>query len=272
MNFLYSLHQQYRYATAPWRMLPHFIIIGAQKSGTSSLYQYLATHPQLHPATVKEVHYFDGGLLAHTDNYAQGERWYRSHFPLAIYPSHHQAYEASPLYLYHPLVPQRIAKLLPHIRLIALLRNPTDRAVSHYFHTLRHHSEPLPLMQALLAEDERLQPILAQQHYQSNIFRHYSYKMRGIYHLQIQAYLRYFAPHQLLILDSETFFANPHQILEKIYHFLELDAQYFPTHLTPANVADNRAQVPPDVYAYLHQYFAPHNEQLYQLIGKRFQW
>ena len=111
--------------------LPDFVIIGAQRCGTSSLYSYLIEHPQIAPATRKELHYFDL-------NYAAGDEWYRSQFPqfpdtpfdgrLTV------TGEASPYYLFHPMAAERCASVVPDAKLIVMVRDPVERAYSHYHH------------------------------------------------------------------------------------------------------------------------------------------
>lgn len=167
----------YRRASSRYRKLPDFLIIGAQKSGTSSLFHYLGQHPALRPAFRKEVHYFDGGLK-------NGESWYRSHFCLDS-PGGHQAvkaFEASPLYLFHPLAARRIHDRIPGMKLVVVLRNPVERAISQYFHSRRHGRESLPLMEALQQEDERLAAAIRNENYEDESFIHHSYKRRGLYH------------------------------------------------------------------------------------------
>ena len=161
----------------PLRALPDFVIIGAQKSGTSSLYRYLAQHPQVRECVLKEVHYFDGGLEDGIDTYALGPSWYRSHFPLKreMTPGL-QTFEASPLYLLHPLVAERIAGLMPQAKLVAMLRDPTERALSHYFHNVRDNDrrrfkEDLGVQAAMDAEAGRLAPVLAAGDYKSEVYR-----------------------------------------------------------------------------------------------------
>jgi hypothetical protein len=136
--------------TARWRCLPDFIIVGAQKAGTTSLYHYLRRHRQIRMSWVKEVHYFD-------NNFHKGDFWYRSHFPIDTRSTNgYLVGEASPYYLAHPHAPARISKLLPSARLIVLLRNPRDRAISHYFHQKRAGIETLPMMEAFVKEEERI--------------------------------------------------------------------------------------------------------------------
>ncbi|MFO7955055.1 sulfotransferase family protein [Thioalkalivibrio sp.] len=144
-----------KYGEATWskRGLPDFIIIGAQKSGTTSLYAYLSQHPQLFPSSTKEVHFFDGGLDPSVDTFKKGMPWYRAHFPLRKNMGANQrTFEASPLYIFNPLAPERIANVVPNVKIIALLRNPTERAISHFFHERRRGREPLAIDEALEKE------------------------------------------------------------------------------------------------------------------------
>jgi hypothetical protein len=143
-----------RRITSPFRALPDFLIVGAQKSGTSSLFAYLSQHPQILAASKKETHYFDGGRQnSKINNFQSRELWCRTYFPLKIkMRSGFKTFEATPEYIFHPKAPQRIHKLLPNIKMILLLRNPTDRAIFHYYHAKRKGYEPLTLENALKAE------------------------------------------------------------------------------------------------------------------------
>ena len=105
----HRLTRPYRQATWRSRALPDFIIIGAMKSGTSSLFAYLGQHPQLFPSSKKEVHFFDGGASADVDNYVKEQAWYRAHFPLRKHMStDSKTFEASPLYIFNPLAPNSV--------------------------------------------------------------------------------------------------------------------------------------------------------------------
>ena len=138
------LEKVYRAVTSPIRLLPDFLIIGTQRGGTTSLYHYLQAHPCIRPASTKEVHFFD-------TKFHKGLAWYRGHFPTRIEQSsvnrlHGHSLmtgEATALYLFHPHAPKRVAKALPFVKLIVLLRNPVDRALSHYYHAIKHGYETL---------------------------------------------------------------------------------------------------------------------------------
>jgi len=263
----------YQQATWRSRSLPEFIIIGAQKSGTSSLFYYLNQHPQLLPSNKKEVHFFDGGLNHNTNNFKKGLVWYRAHFPLKrVISNRDRTFEASPLYIFNPLVPKRIFDLVPKVKLIAILRNPTERAISHYFHEKRAGRESLPIMEALLEEEKRLKSVIANEEYKSDIFIHYSYKSRGLYKEQIERFLNYFPWGQILILSSEEFFSEPEKTLRQVFEFVGVDREFKVKDLKPRNMGTNKSEVNPDVYRYLNDYFMNHNQALYTLLGKNFGW
>jgi len=263
----------YREATWQDRPLPDFIVIGAQKSGTSSLHAYLKQHPQIISAVKKEVHFFDGGLLPERDNFLKGQRWYRAHFPKKNKISSNQkVFEASPLYIFNPQVPKRIADLIPHVKLIAVLRNPTERAISHYFHERRKGRESLPIMDAMRAEEDRLKPILDRQDYKNRVFIHFSYKSRGRYSEQINRFINFFPLNQMLFLSSDELFTETHKALRRIFNFIDVDADFVIPDLQPRGISTNRTQVGEEVYKYLNDYFMPYNQDLYRIINYDFGW
>src|SRR6187551_3563074 len=136
----------YGRATSRWRPLPDFLVIGAQKAGTTALYAYLRWHPGIAGPSWKEVCFFDR-------HWWRGEAWYRGQFPLRA--GERLVGEASPSYLFHPLAPERARSLVPGAKLVALLRDPVDRAYSQYQHEVALGREPLSFEDALAAEEER---------------------------------------------------------------------------------------------------------------------
>jgi len=260
-------------------MKPDFIIIGVQKGGTTSLYHYLVQHPQIAPALDKEVHFFDL-------EFDRGWDWYESRFPGRKNPeregdpawtsSANQVItgEASPYYIFHPLVPQRIAQALPTIKIIVLLRDPVDRAISHYYHAVRWGFEQLAIADAFTQEKDRLagevEKILANPNYQSFNHRHLSYLSRGLYADQLERWFEYFSRDQVLILSSEAFYQAPETYLHKVEQFLGVSPYQLPSYdrYDPGNYQ------PPDPH--LHQqladYFYHPNQRLMQLLGQHFDW
>ena len=262
----------YRYATWRSRPLPDFVIIGTQKSGTTSLHAYLSQHPQCLRPYEKEVHFFDGGLDPVVDNYQKGQAWYRAHFPHRKNGSDARVFEASPLYIFNPLVPARMFDLLPQAKLVAILRNPTERAISHYFHEKQRGYESLPIMEALAAEEQRLKPAVEAKDYKNYSFIHHSYKRRGHYKEQLERFFKLFPRQQILILTSDDLFRDQNSTLKQVTEFVGASSSFQVKDSRPRNVARNKEQVDVEVYDYLNGYFRPHNEALYELLGTNFNW
>jgi hypothetical protein len=238
-----------------WCAPPNFIVIGTQRGGTTSLYNYLLQHPDCRGALSKEVHFFDL-------NYAKGLTWYLAHFPprRAADPAFITG-EASPYYLFHPQTPPRVAQTLPHVKLIALLRNPIERAYSHYQFKVSQGYEHLPFEEALTLDPAwKLKDQFESDAINWAEYRHYSYLARGIYINQLQRWLAHVAPDRLLILKSEEFFREPARVFSHILDFLGL-AHWQPPHFQPYNVG-SYAELSDTVRNRLHQFFHPYNERL----------
>lgn len=270
-NIATVLNQSARRLTASSRALPSFIIAGAQKSGSSSLYSYLTQHPQVLRAAHKEVHYFD-------TSFHKGSAWYRSQFPLNCQLTEGKITgEATPSYLFYPDAAARIAELLPDVKLILLLRNPVSRAISHYHHQLRVGNESLEIMEAIDAEEERSRQarIILQKdpanYRASKDLRQFSYKERSVYVDQFETYFQHFDRSQFFIESAETFFSETGKTLAAISEFLGIDSNFCPPSLKPKNVG-SYDKVDPQVCDTLNAYFAPHNERLFDLLGKKFEW
>lgn len=256
----------FRYATAMIRSLPNVIMIGAQKSGTTSLFKYLEQHPHIEVSKTKEVHYFD-------NYYHKGALWYRSHFPIK---RNSCIMEASPSYLFYPHAPKRIHTLLPDVKLIAILRNPTERAISSYFHQVRAGTEKLPIFEALKSEEERItllrDKILKDEAYVSLDYLRFSYKQRGIYIEQLERYWELFDCKKLLILHYEEFRRDLEQTLQKIYSFIGIKSNIGEINFQQYNIGANKQEISPHVYDYLDEYFKPYNQKLYERLGLDFNW
>lgn len=252
-------------------MLPDFLIIGAQKGGTTFLYNVLRRHPHFEAAVKKEIHFFD------TSRFRRGVDWYRTHFPQQQQEDGQRVItgEASPYYLFYPHAARRVAETIPQAKLIALLRNPIDRAYSDYQHTLRQGNETLGFNEALDLEEERLrgekEKILADESYRSIDYRRSSYLARGIYVDQLEEWHRYFDPKQLLILKSEDFFASPLETLELVLEFLGLPERDFKLE-GKRNEGGYSEPMDPETRRWLQEYYEPHNKRLYEYLGVDFGW
>lgn len=241
-------------------MLPDFLIIGTQRGGTTSLYNYLAEHPKVAPAAVKEVHYF---TLFHD----RGDEWYESNFPRSRGLRKRITGEATPYYLFHPDVPERAHRLCPDAKLIALLRDPVARAFSHYQHERRLGEEPLSFAEAIAKEDERLSgdPFVDGSH------QHFSYAARGRYAEQLRRWWSRFPRERLLILRSEDLFTDPGAVYAQTLEFLGLP-NHRPRRFEVFNAGAELDEIEPYVRHELTAYFRPHNTELYELIDRDMGW
>lgn len=262
------LSQPYRLATANSRSLPDFIIVGTQKGGTSSLFYYLSQHPQVTPAIQKEIHYFDNA-------YEKGERWYKARFPVLKKNGAQKVItgEASPYYIFHPYAVKRIARDVPNAKLIVLLRNPVERAYSHYQMATRKGMETLSFEEAVEIEESRLKPEIemldADESYRSYVHQSFSYVARGFYADQLERLFKHVSRENVLILNSEAFFSNPQHACDKAFTLLGVS----PFILRNAK-AVNFSTYPRDIprRERLRALYESHNKRLYELLGVEFDW
>ncbi len=259
----------YRQLTSHRRPLPRFIIAGAQKAGTTSLFGYLVGHPQCAASLTKEVHYFDRA-------YQRGTNWYRTHFPvLGNDETVRACFESSPYYMFDPRVPSRVRELLPNVKLIFLLRNPVSRAYSHYQHSVRRGREKLAFADALEAEPARLAGerarLLESPFAQSNAHRFHSYVARGHYAEQLDEWLKFFRREQMLVVQAERMFKQPREVFAQVLDFLELES-WAPDAFGSHNCGRYTEPMSADVRQRLGRQFAEPNARLFDLLGVRYDW
>ena len=267
----------YRLITSPVRLLPDFLIIGGQKCGTTSLYNYVIEHPNVLPARNKETRFF------HTRRYEKGGLWYRASFPSEVRKRRAEKEggqklitgESTPEYLFFPHVPARVRNTVPQAKLIVLLRNPVDRAYSHYHHKVRNGRETLSFAEAMEREEQRLagevERVLAYPSYYSYNLDHYSYLRRGIYVEQLKAWMRYFPEEQFLILRSEDLYEDAPAVVGRTLEFLGLPTpavESYPKH----NAGGYEEEMDPAMRRRLVEDFKPHNQRLYEYLGTDFGW
>ncbi len=270
---------RYGERTSDRRPLPDFLIAGTKRGGTTSLWRYLLAHPlvpRLFPAwNTKTSHYFE-------ENWGRGEAWYRSHFPTQRqrralerrYGGPSRVGEAAPLYMFHPLAPQRVADLLPDVRLIFLLRDPVERAYSHWKERRTEGKEPLDFAEALAREEERTagerERLIAEPGYFSEAYDWYTYRARGRYLEHLEPWLARFDPEQMLILPSETLYREPARTYANVLEFLGLP----PHDLGRYEVFNDRrsSAMDPELRVELTHYFQPYNDDLAKRLGMTFDW
>lgn len=263
-----------RRLTAPARRLPDYLIVGAQRSGTSSLHEYLIDHPRILAPYTKEVRFFDL-------NYGKGVPWYRAYFPTSVggflRGTRFWVGEATPYYLYHPLVAERIAETLPDVRLVFLLRNPVDRAISHYNHEVKWGHEDRPIEEALDPSGVSLHheeyALRAGRIEYSYVHHHYGYLDRGRYERQVKRYLDLFPPDRMLFIQSEELFSRPGEVYGDVLGFLGVPESQrrtpdFKTH----NPGRYHREEPPSLRDRLRDFYSACNQNLSDMIGREITW
>jgi hypothetical protein len=257
-------------------MLPGFLIIGAQRCGTTSMYRTLSQHPGVLKAVLhKGVHYFDM-------NYDHGPSWYRAHFPLRAAGrraaraagSAALTFESSPYYMFHPLAADRIAHDLPEVKLLVLVRDPVERAYSAHAHELARGFETEPFPRALELEDERLRGeadrMTQDPGYLSHSYQHHAYLARGRYAEQLDRLEGIFGTDRLHVIDSGDFFTEPEPVYDAVLGFLGLRRLGYPEF--ERHNARPRSPMPPSLRTELDDYFLPFDEKLGRWLVRPPSW
>jgi hypothetical protein len=267
------------------RRLPHFLIIGAAKAGTTGLHEHLASHPGLVPPSRKEVHYFD-------HHYHRPLRWYERKFPAGV-PG--LRFESTPDYLFLPFVPRRVAHVLPGARFVVVLRDPVARAISHY-HMQQRWTTPRPDLAAVLArEDPQVVQHLARFNWalrpgrladlaarlsgpirgrpvaprSRQVFSR-TYRARGLYAEQLGRWFAHFPRERFFITTSETLWREPEGTVRQLLDWLGVEGMP----AEPLRVALQGNYTPPtgpEIDA-LRESFREPNEHLCELLGWRPEW
>jgi tetratricopeptide (TPR) repeat protein len=237
---------------------PDFLIIGSHKGGTTSLFHYLSKHPQVLPTVNKEIDFF-------SFYFNRGNAWYLSHFPKLPNALDFLVGEASPSYLNFPDVPQRVAQLLPNTKLIVLLRNPINRAISHYYHWVRQYGEKRTLAQAIDAEIERLDHASEVDLIAGKYWSHEGYVSRSLYVYDLQRWLQFFPREQFLFLSSEAFYEQPESCLNQVFEFLGISPHGIDSY--PKLNKGDYHPVDEGIRQTLANFFQPHDRKLEQIVS-----
>lgn len=266
--------------------MPDFLICGAQKAGTTSLNFYLRNHPDIYIPWKKELHFFDND-----SNFNKGIVWYTKHFSKADKES--ITGESTPIYMYLDKVPVRIVGAMPSVKLIFILRNPVERAWSHYWDSVKRGKEFLSFENAVKNENERIQA-------GEESRRFFSYVDRGKYIDQIERYLKYFTRTQMYFILTEDLRNNPGQAMAGLLNFLGVKSGKInaaPTikhegkipvfnslntrfresllnkYFIPRKIYEslflkkNRHRMDPDIKKYLYNHFENYNRELSTFLG-----
>ena len=265
----------FRSLTSNSRILPDFIIIGESKCGTTSLYNYMIQHPAIKPALTKEINFFNW-------SYDKPQNWYSAHFPTKlkkkisknVFKKPFLTGEATPLYLFNSQVPKRMFKIIPNVKIITVLRNPIDRAYSHY------HDLGVRLGKEKRTFDDAIQSelkILEEKNYVVTDYdgdftdRLYQYVTRGIYLDHLKIWMETFPKKQFLILKTEDLENNPSEILSDVFEFLSLPS-YDKVNFEKKHNVSKYEPMSDSSRRILKEFFKPYNKNLYEFLKRNFEW
>lgn len=256
------------------------MVIGVQKAGTWSLHRYLSCHPSLLPGEGpapgygKEINFFDND-----QNYSKGRTWYHSHFPFTceVEAKDAMTFEATTEYIFFPWVAERVFHYNPQMKLIVLLRDPVHRAFSawnmHQFFAKQgpcypyyHLRETRPFSSCVLDEWRRIK---------SGTYSYdlRSYLKRGYYYEQFVRYLVYFPIEKIFVEDCSHLLNNTALVLDEIAKFLEIPQfDWNKIELPILNTGDYDRAMSNEMIDFLSDLYAPHNDDLYRLLGRNFGW
>jgi hypothetical protein len=257
-------------------MLPGFLIVGAQRCGTTSLYRALSQHHLVLKAVLhKGVHYFD-------ENYGRGIGWYQAHFPLKARARlaagrggiAATAFESSPYYMFHPLAAQRIARDLPGVKLVVLVRDPVERAYSAHAHELARGYETEPFERALELEPSRLageaDRMAAEPAYVSHSHQHHAYTARGHYIDQLERLEELVGRDRIHVVDAGAFWVSPEPSFRAVLEFLGLP--YDGSIALAQHNSRPRSPMADRLRKELLEHFRPYDERLAKWLGEELSW
>lgn len=256
---------------------PDFFILGEQKCGTTSLYANLCQHPQIVPPKRKETFFF-------TRNFARNNRWYRKNFTQKKRKK--LIFEASTDYFCDDLALYRIKELYPESKFIIILRNPVDRALSHFYHEKRSGSECKDSFESAIFVNAHQMGVESffdfNVHLNFNEFDSYcgdklingsggSYLSRGMYVKNLKKWFSLFKREQFLILFFEDYITNSQITLNCIYEFLNIDCFFHET-IQARNVGNYSKEIPMKLRRCLQIFFLPYNLKLAKLLQQDLPW
>ena len=246
---------------------PDFLLIGAMKSGTTSLFNYICQHPAVLRPKSKELHYYDNRRYG---------TWTLEDY-LEQFPEKPQGFitgEATPFYLRHKHAPEWVANDFPDVKLIAVLRNPVERAYSHYQQRFRKGKEGKEFLEVLKIEDETMADALLvdikDPVYKAKFPDSYSYLSRGLYCEQLTNWEKRFPKDRFHVLITEDLLASAKDELAKIFVHLQLT----PTDVhnkVEVNTSDY-PQMPNSARQWLENYYDQPNAELSKHLGRKLPW
>lgn len=233
-----------------------FVIVGAQKAGTTAIDNYLRQHPEIATGKIKELHFFDN-----EDIFKTGNVDYRNlHDQINYHPGYVVSGECTPIYMYWNPSMKRIWEYNPLIKVIVILRNPLSRAFSHWNMNFNRYGE-IPFFDAVKKESERVKEALPLQH------REYSYVDRGFYSVQLERIFSLFKKEQVLVLKYEEFNLDQQAGLNKIFDFIGVNKELFSFRDESVNYFEYKNEMEEDAKVYLHEVYADDIKKVEKLLN-----
>lgn len=274
-SFLYYqlLKRHYFALTGPIRVLPDFLIIGAKRCGTTSLFYHLPEHPM-----ISKSHHDNMGFF--NDNFHLGVNWYKSFFPTIFVKNKFEkkfgkflSFDVTSKYMEDECTANNIKKTEPDMKIIVILRNPVDRAYSQFHVSVKEQTEQMNFEDAVSKEIEKLKIEFnekSDEKLKKFPLENFHYIKKGLYAMQLKSWFRIFHRENILVLSTEEFEKNQDKIYKKIFNFLEIDdfkiknqERMQKGHYPPMNT---------NIRNVLLDFFKPHNDELFSLIGEKFDW
>ena len=271
----YELYKRHIFAiTAPIRVLPDFIVIGAGRTGTTSLYYYLQEHPSIKKSAYDELGFFG-------ENFHLGLNWYKSLFTtiftrffVKLRTGYFMTYDITPQYIRRPWVAEQIKSILPKIKLIAVLRNPVDRTHSHWQlykkNTQKNDNRTFEEMIKDDIENIQKNSTVSKDNFYFANFVENSFLARSFYAEQLDVWFKLFPKEQILVIKSEDLANNTRKIMNQIFDFLGLP-KYDLMHVTKVNTL-NYSPMKEETRSFLIDFFKPYNKKLYEFLNKNYDW
>ena len=258
--------------TGSIRVLPDFLVIGAKRCGTTSLFYHLPEHPCISKSPHDNMGFFN-------DNFHLGVNWYKSFFPTIFTRNkiksefgNFLAFDVTTTYMEEESTANNVYQIKPNMKIIVILRNPVDRAYSQYHLNLREKAEKRSFEDAM---EENMNELNKESYERYEIKPKFSveennYLKKGLYAQQLRHWLNIFPMESMLILSTEEFESNQQVIYNKIFEFLNISQ--FEVKNTEKMEKGNYPQMKSETRSLLLDYFRSHNNELFKLINKKFDW
>ena len=258
--------------TGSIRVLPDFLVIGAKRCGTTSLFYHLPEHPCISKSPHDNMGFFN-------DNFHLGINWYKSFFPTIFTRNKIKSkfgncltFDVTTTYMEEESTANNVYQTKPNMKIIVILRNPVDRAYSQYHLNLREKAEKRSFEDAM---EENMNELNKESYERYEIKPKFSveennYLKKGLYAQQLRHWLNIFPMESMLILSTEEFESNQQVIYNKIFEFLNISQ--FEVKNTEKMEKGSYPQMKSETRSLLLDYFRSHNNELFKLINKKFDW